>query len=356
MIGYGSPVSLTTQINSPDSPFMRFAQRSIPNSSAVTTVHDGVHRAAVKTKSSHTGTRPDWGLIGTAIDFRLRLAFTTADLVPLSARRGYADLSRSYPESSSLLVDLATATAVVLADAAPFAADRIELPESLENDLIRLCVVAGQLDQLYRNYPFVIDKTPLLKGGSIVTFEQACAQVPWFVIDQIHDQVSIANTGLGPLHANATRADAGMSFAGSHLIGGADADLLVDGLLLDFKSTHATTTISKSDVYQLAGYALLDFDDEHHIERVGIYWTRHGVMRTFTLPTFFRVLGATAPLADLRAELRADLDADYQRRRASFLAGKATHEHTVTIEQSPQPHHGTKLSRSIDWLRGVLRR
>lgn len=40
-----------------------------------------------------------------------------------------------------------------------------------------------------------------------------------------------------------------MRFAGSDLIGGADADLLVDGLLLDFKSTHAATAVNKSDVF-----------------------------------------------------------------------------------------------------------
>lgn len=180
---------------------MRFAQRAIPHSGAVAAVHDGVYRTAIKTKSSHSGKKPDWGLIGTAVDFRLRLAFTgdRADLIPRSARNGHALLTKNYPEAAPLLADLTAAIAAVLADASPYMAEQIELPESLENDLIRNCVVAGQLDQLYHAYPFVIDKTTLLDGEAAVTFDQACSQVPWFVIDQIHDQVCRANVGLGSL-------------------------------------------------------------------------------------------------------------------------------------------------------------
>ncbi|WP_276143708.1 hypothetical protein [Rhodococcus sp. T2V] len=139
----------------------------------MTAVHDGIRKQALRTKSSHSGKRPDWGLIGTAIDFRLRLAFTTDDLVPVSARRGHTALTRNHPEAAALLGELTAAIAATLAEAPPQPADRIELPESIENDLLRLCVVAGQLDQLYRSYPHVIDKTPLLDGGRAVTFDQA---------------------------------------------------------------------------------------------------------------------------------------------------------------------------------------
>ena len=327
---------------------------AIPNSGAVTAVHDGVHRGAIKTQPSHTGHRPDWGLIGTAIDFRLRLAFTAKDVVPQSAQHGHAALLRHHPEAYELLSDLEAATSAILAEVNPQHHDQIELPDSLEK-LIRLCVVAAQLDQLYRAYAFVIDKTTLIEHASVITLDRARTQVPWFVIDQIHDQVRVANQGLGTIRANATHARAGMSFAGSHLVGGADADLLVDGLLLDFKSTHKATTMGKADVYQLAGYALLDFDDEHHIDSVGIYWTRHGVTRTFTLPVFFELLGATESVPELRGHLRRDLTAfaeEQQRRAATWqrervISGSAAHTNA--------PRH-TALHSAMRWLRGVLRK
>ncbi|WP_128970150.1 hypothetical protein [Rhodococcus opacus] len=354
-------MSLTSQIEWAGSPFMRFAQKSIPNAAAVTAVHDGVRKQALRTKSSHTGKRPDWGLIGTSIDFRLRLSFTTADLVPVSARRGHAALTRDHPEALPLLGELTAAIADLLAEFPAQPADRIELPESMENDLLRLCVVASQLDQLYRSYPHVIDKTPLLEGGKVVTFDQARKQVPWFVIDQLHDQVCLANTGLGQLRAAARTARSGMSFSGSDAIGGADADLLVDGLLLDFKSTHAATTITKSDVYQLAGYTLLDFDDEHHIDHVGIYWTRHGIKRTFSLPGFFELLGATETVPELRAGLRAELTAynDQRRRDRDAARTAAGHREAVDAAASQESHVEIpvrRIHRARRWLSRVLPR
>ncbi|WP_280764228.1 hypothetical protein [Prescottella agglutinans] len=305
-------------------------------------------------------------MIGTVIDFRLRLAFTTANLVPPTAQRGHAALTRRHPDAAPLLAGLTDAIGWTLAAAGPIDSARIELPGQIESDLIRLCVVAGQLDQLYRNYESVSRATPLLDRGRAVTVEQAVAQVPSTVVDAILDQVRLANDGLGQLRATATAATAGLEFAGSQFIP-ADADLLVDGLLLDFKSKNEATTIKKPDVYQLAGYVLLDFDDTHHIEQVGVYWTRHGVMRTFPVSTFFELLGATAPLADLRDQLHAELAAYAQHGRRAQLARQTkqeqpvtpeqpvAQEQPVTIEQLPLPED-TRLARSVRWLRNVLRR
>lgn len=340
---------------------MRFAARSIPNSSAVTAVRDGVYRPAIKTAAGDAGVDAAWArLIGTVIDFRLRLAFTTTNLVPPTAQRGHAALTRRHPDAAPLLNGLTEAIGGVLGAAGPMDDSRIELPGRTEDDLIRLCVVAGQLDQLYRNYESVSRATPLLEQGRVVTVDQAVARVPDRVVDDLHEQVRIANDGLGPLRAAATTATAGLEFAGSRLIG-ADADLLVDGLLLDFKAKNEPTTIKKPDAYQLAGYVLLDFDDTHRIERVGIYWTRHGVMRTFPVSAFFELLGATAPIADLRDQLHNELSAyeDHVRRaRAARLAAEERSvelEQPVAIEQLPLPED-TRLARSVRWLRGVLRR
>lgn len=347
---------------------MRFAAHSIPNSSAVTAVRDGAYRSAIKRDVGEVGVDAVWArLIGAVIDFRLRLALTTASLVPPTAQRGHAALTRRHPDAAPLLAGLTEAIGGVFDAAGPMDGSRIELPGRTENDLIRLCVVAGQLDQLYRNYESASRATPLLEQGRVVTVEQAVAQVPVRVVEDLHNQVRIANDGLGPLRAAAMTATAGLEFAGSHLIG-ADADLLVDGLLLDFKAKNEPTTIKKPDVYQLAGYVLLDFDDTHRIDRVGIYWTRHGVMRTFPVTTFFELLGATAPVADLRGQLHDELSAyEHQVRRARLARmaaaqeqaltpeQSATQELPVAIEQLPLPED-TRLARSVRWLRGVLRR
>ncbi|MGW4480946.1 hypothetical protein [Rhodococcus triatomae] len=134
----------------------------------------------------------------------------------------------------------------------------------------------------------------------------------------------------------------GPSFAGSALIGGADGDLIADDLLLDFKSTHGPTTISKRDVYQLAGYVLLDFDGMHRIWRVGIYWTRYGILRTFTVDTFLRLLDAQQPVEQLRAELRTSLVEDRAPRQQAIRERRAKQQSPAsTVTQASETPSGT---------------
>ncbi|WP_137873778.1 hypothetical protein [Rhodococcus sp. Q] len=330
-------MSLTSQIKSPTSPFMRFAAVELPNSAAVTALKDGIHRRKIAAAASHDGKRPDWPLIGTSIDFRLRLAFSHTAPVPECAQRGYRGLARMARPGGceTLLSDLAAAITKLLAQGPPpgAAADAIH-SESAEVELIRLCAVAAQLDQLYRN-PLLIEKTVLLDDERrIVTLDRAVEQISWFVVDQIRDQVHLSGTGLAPVRSQFMQALPGPTFAGSDLIGGADADLLVDDLLLDFKSTHEATTIARRDVYQLAGYVLLDFDDVHEIRRVGVYWTRHGVLRILSTDTFFELLGARKPVDQLRSELRSLLGED---RAARQLALRKQIPAATSTDPAPQP-------------------
>lgn len=195
---------------------MRFALSAIPNSAAVTAVKDGSHRGRIATANSHDGRRPDWGLIGTSIDYRLRLTFSSICPVPGPARAGHALLLSAARRggAETLLADL---TAAITASA--------EIPnpgEADEIELIRLCVVASRLDQIYHSGGFVIDKTPLLNPQrQIITLREAVEQVPWFVVDQIRDQVLLADSALGPLRACTAHARPGPAFSGSALIGGA---------------------------------------------------------------------------------------------------------------------------------------
>lgn len=78
---------------------------------------------------------------------------------------------------------------------------------------------------------------------------------------------------------------------GSSLVGGADADLIIDGILIDIKTV--TDPIFKRDHYhQLVGYYILSllgivrnstFGNQTgaRVSHIGIYFARHGVLRTF---------------------------------------------------------------------------
>lgn len=98
----------------------------------------------------------------------------------------------------------------------------------------------------------------------------------------------------------------GPTFAASRLCS-ADADVIVDGLLLDIKThlggkskTGRRDGLSLHDTYQLLGYVLFDRPDEFGIKRVGIYSARYAHLATWDLSEFLTTLGG-GPV-DLAAE------------------------------------------------------
>lgn len=99
----------------------------------------------------------------------------------------------------------------------------------------------------------------------------------------------------------------GPVFAGSGDIGGADADYILGGLLLDCKATKDPRRLGREEIYQLAGYLLLDYDNQFGIDQVGLYLSRQGGLITWDAADFLRRLGASVPLPQLRAQLRRHL-------------------------------------------------
>ncbi|MEV6197516.1 hypothetical protein AB0M19_34555 [Streptomyces sp. NPDC051920] len=82
----------------------------------------------------------------------------------------------------------------------------------------------------------------------------------------------------------------GPTFATSRI--SADADLAVDGLLLDFKSTRHPRTLRQTEAWQLAGYLLLDTADQYRIDTLGLYLTRSGTLATWPVEEYLELLGA----------------------------------------------------------------
>jgi hypothetical protein len=88
---------------------------------------------------------------------------------------------------------------------------------------------------------------------------------------------------------------------GSDLVGGADADLIVDGCLIDIKTTKKWS-LSTDYIYQLIGYYILhrlneggiNERDTCQIKRVGIYFSRHGEMCAWDVNTIISEEGIEA--------------------------------------------------------------
>lgn len=80
------------------------------------------------------------------------------------------------------------------------------------------------------------------------------------------------------------------TFSGSMFVGGADADLILDGCLIDLKTTKSKTPtrafLSRKDYYQLIGYVILDFKNEYNISSLSFYLARRGASVTWTVNDF----------------------------------------------------------------------
>lgn len=93
-------------------------------------------------------------------------------------------------------------------------------------------------------------------------------------------------------------------FAASELLGGADGDLIADGLLLDFKSGADPSLFGRQEAWQLLGYLLADTTDQYELHHVGIAALRRRRTVTWPIQDYLNTLAgqSTEPIERWRAE------------------------------------------------------
>jgi hypothetical protein len=166
------------------------------------------------------GVGTEAGNVGTAIDYRLRLAFTAAEPIDHVAHASILLISPCDSDARQRMRNVGE-----------------ELAERLKETVLRLQLVN---DLRARTRP------------------EDCTPAPTFPTDRI----------------------------------AADADLAIDGLLLDFKSTRYTRTLRQAEAWQLTGYLLLDTDDRYRVDTVGLYLSRSGTLATWPVEEYLELLGA----------------------------------------------------------------
>lgn len=79
----------------------------------------------------------------------------------------------------------------------------------------------------------------------------------------------------------------------SLMVGGADADLIIDDVLIDFKTVKAAG-MKRPDFNQLMGYYLLNeiggitnYKEQHQINKIGIYSSRYGELMVIDIDDIF---------------------------------------------------------------------
>jgi hypothetical protein len=298
---------LTGQLQYPRSPMSEFLERHLPRTDQVVSSYLQWSRGLPPAVQPMDERRPDYAALGRTIDYRLRLSLGSGPGDAVTA--GIALLGSSLAIEGAPSVEVRRA----LHTAGSQLLDRLQahlngMHRLSEEELTRLCHVAGFYEAVYRNGVFSRRRNLLTLADTRTTLNHLTAAVPAYVVEDIAEQVKLAEQPFAPFRQlpDGHRV-CGPVFTGSSDLGGADADFIVGGLLIDCKATTRPHTIHRSAVQQLAGYLLLDYDDTYSVDRVGLYLSRHGALITWPVPGFLQALGTRVPLPKLRALLRDDL-------------------------------------------------
>jgi hypothetical protein len=179
--------------------------------------------------------------------------------------------------------------------------ERRKLADAAEERLCRYCIIFAYLDWIGRS-PSDSMFERMIRLGNPKPIHMLDAIDVSIVKDLVALSRQFYNQQRALLRSFKT-AITGATFAGSKDIGGADCDLIIDGCLIDFKTT-IRPGIETAQLRQLIGYWLLDYDDALHISSAAITLLRHGLTHRFSLRD---LAGPNADHARLRRDFRAGL-------------------------------------------------
>ena len=309
-------MSLTSQLNDPESLLSAFMAAQFPQVREFSAAFRAVRPADGEALQPpvEAGTRVAWGT-------SMPRSTTGYGTRSLTAARCPRRLSAAWPGHSGLQPlrletavrragdDLEVMLSELIAAEQPASRSRpLLLPGAAEERFARLCYAMAWFEEVYRTRR-LWPGTPLGEAGPGFTVKQLLEAVPGYAVEDLMAQAEVASGALGELRAACPpcQVHAGPDFAGSSDVGGADADLIVGGLLIDVKATVAPSRLRKPEFYQLLGYALLDYDDEYGIDGLGFYLSRFGRLITWPVEEYLAMLGSSRSLPRLRTACAAAL-------------------------------------------------
>ena len=309
-------MSLTSELRRRESPVRAFLRETFPHTRGPLAACREALRATLVSDLSGGANPGAYGQVGTAMDYRIRyhfaitpgrefVAFPGALLV---IRPGEVELPPALLDKAALIDEDSTLTHGCvsgffgLLDFAVdlFAPHQRRPDDNEERALARLCLVLAAFEAAFRN-PYAWPP-PYIGDARPDSAQELLALVP---DDWVEDAAA-----LGAAFAerypewHGAGAVLNPNFAGSIDIGGADADLITGGCLWEIKTTKSRGAQGEW-LRQLLGYVLLDYEDEHAIERVGLLLPRQGTRFSW-------------PVSELIAELSGRDDLEPPRLRERF--------------------------------------
>ncbi len=301
-------MALTALLDVKRSPVRRFMDRELPAAAPVCKEANAAVRAG---RSGDPPLAPgpgvDSGLVGTAVEYVLPIPHGSVrkPLMAPAPTRELADLRLQTAELAvAELRRLGGLAEPLIGPALERAADCALVCARLEQ---RRRIGGNTAHELRLPDPAV---GVGLVGGLDGAIEAALASAETRV-----DLVALLEAGLIDT-ADLYSADAlaiGPSFALSGAVDGADADVIADGTLIDFKTGKGRSLVGAKEIYQLIGYALLDIDDRYKITGVAIHALRWRSRWTVTLDDLLlRLSGVQRNLGEWRTIFAETLGADEQ--------------------------------------------
>lgn len=320
-------MSLTSHLADPQSPVRHFLYEHFPHTRDLV----GACRASLDDVQTirpdvDASVRPPFQTLGTALDYRLRYYFavtpphqfvaakgallltkdgflwrdswTATVELPEAFRAGYGPPPKQAP-STPLICEFLKHLEETAASVRPVAR-RCERTE--EERLASCCYVLALFEQVFRGglnirSPLYTLKpkaqlADLLELAAPSSVDDLC-KLSWAFYE------GFAGLFSKPATLNPT-------FDGSADIGGADADLIVDGCLVDIKATVDPRRSLAPALYQLLGYVLLDYTDRYGIQEVALYLARQGKPLRWPLKHLLCAMsgGEAAPLHEMRKRFR----------------------------------------------------
>ncbi|MGW7542128.1 hypothetical protein ACWGKQ_13545 [Streptomyces sp. NPDC054770] len=276
------------------------------------------------------GTHHPWQLIGRAIDERVRLMVGPTQSIDRRNGRpsdgvGTSDgigLGRVLPALQAKLrrAPDEIRAAVNAAPADLTAALCVAQGSAAQDEelLARYCYLAALFD-VRGGISQAVDW--LLCDGAATSLESWVTRVPPAAVDDLVQLAALAAPVFHPLAQMPTQDKlAGPWFAGTRDVGGADADLILNRTLIDIKAYADPRRIGRVELYQLVGYALLDYDDGYQLESAGFYLARSGTLVSWQLDDLLTAMGATIGIGDLRDALASRFERERKERAADLRA------------------------------------
>lgn len=237
-----------------------------------------------------------WPLLGHAVDYRLRGYFAPVSFAGIPAMGAQQLWGPSAWEFQKKVgTDLDTR-------ARHLGSVGRRLDQNSEEWLARFCLALSLFETIFRSGKPPLEIATL--SPESVTAESLLAIPPQVWVDDLR---ALSRTFYDH-HADilASPAILNPTFDGSNDVGGADADLVLDGCLLEIKATINPQRPLSEWFYQLLGYVLLDYRDRYAIREVGIYFARQAAFVRWPLEELMRAMAGTdvPPLAELRADFK----------------------------------------------------